>query len=254
MPTERPLGNPPGRDKVCTDSNSLLLKAFPAKTLETHFQSGYRFRGDACTTAFAYDPDYCVPGAVKMDPEGFGPEKDAVVGMIQSAFNCSPVGETLEVLREIAIQTIKNNLWRAIEADLIVALLAEAPVAAGGPFSALCALAEASQYLAINGNCGKGVVVGPYNWFIQLGTDNLIWNGTYHTDLVGNIVIPLAIPTGTVYAFDSNVDIRIAEILLMDERAPGITSMNDRVVRAEQIYTVAVDPCVVGSFEVAPCV
>lgn len=249
----RPLGSSPGRDRVC-DNVGLLQKAFPAKVLETHFRAGYSFRSDACTTAFAYDPDYCLPGDVKMDPDGFGPETDAIVGMIQSAFNCSPVGETLETIRDVAEQTIANNLWRAIETDLAAGLAAfpgATPVASSG--SALCALADGAQFLAVNGNCGKGVIVGPYNWFIQLGTDNLIWNGTYHTDLVGNLVIPLAVADQNVYAFDSNVDIRVAPIVILDELMPGLRSVNDRVVRAEQIYTVAFDPCVVGIIPVTPC-
>lgn len=249
-----PLGDSPGRDRVCGDIKSLLLKAFPAKDLEAHHRAGYTFRSDACTTAFAYDPEYCTPGDVKMDPEGFGPERNAVVGMIQSAFNCSPVGETIETLREVAEQTLDNNLWRAIEADLVLDLIAFPAVPVGGPVSALCALAEAAQFLVINGNCGKGVIVGPYNWFIQLGTENLIWNGTYHTDLVGNIVIPVASDNNTVYAFDSNVDVRVSDVMLLDELSPGLRLVNDRVVRAEQIYTVAIDPCVVGAITVAPCV
>lgn len=249
----RPLGDPPGRDKACNDAKSLLLNAFPAKFLEAHFRAGYSFRSDACTSAFAYDPDYCLPGDVKMDPEGFGPERDAVVGMIQSAFNCSPVGETLDRLREVAEETLENNLWRAIEADLVANLAAFPPVVFAGALEAKCALAEASQFLATNGNCGKGIIVGPYDWFNQLGTTHLIWNGTYHTDLVGNLVIPLSVDNNTVYAFDSNVDIRISDILLMDELAPSIRSVNDRIVRAEQIYTVAIDPCVVGSFTVSAC-
>lgn len=250
----QPLGNSPGRDKVCTDLKSLLLRAFAVKELETHFRAGYTFRSDACTSAFAYDPDYCLPGDVKMDPEGFGPERAAVVGMLQSAFNCSPVGETVEVLRHIAIDTLGNNLWRAIEADLVADLAAfPGIIVAPAPLQAVCALAEAAQFLATNGNCGHGVIVGPYDWFIQLGTDYLIWDGSVHRDLTGNIVIPLSVDNATVYAFDSNVDIRATEIMVMDELSPSIRSVNDRVIRAEQIYTVAIDPCVVGSFAVSDC-
>lgn len=249
-----PLADSPGRDRVCNDVKSLLLKAFPTTELDTHFRSGYTFRSDPCTTAFAYDPDFCIgPGDAKMDPQGFGPERDAAVGMIQSAFNCSPVGEALDTLRQIARDTLENNLWRAIEASLVDELAAFPDLVAGGSFDPVCALAKASQFLATNGNCGKGVIVGPYDWFVRLGTDYLIWNGTYHTDLVGNIVIPLSVDNNTVYAFDSNVDIRITDVLLMDELAPSIRSVNDRIVRAEQIYTVAIDPCVVGSFTVVAC-
>lgn len=249
----QPLDESPGRDSICEKVKGLLLKAYPAKELDTHFRTGYRFRSEPCTTTFAYDPEFCVPGAVKMDPEGFGPEKDAVVGMVQSAFHCSTVGDTLEVLRQHAIDTIDNNLWRAIENDLVVELASQSTDQTPAPLEAHCVLAEAAQFLAISSNCGRGVIVGPYDWFIQLNNDYLTDHGTHYTDAVGNIIIPLSVDNNTVYAFDSNIDIRVTDILVMDERAPGITTINDRVVRAEQIYTVAVDPCVVGAFDVSDC-
>lgn len=242
-----------GPERICPDRFGGLLAVFKPGVLENHDRLGYSFRPNACIDVVAYDPDVCVPGDIKMDPGTYGPAKEATLGMIQTAINCT-VGATLDELRDEVRETLNQNLERAIEADFINLLTAEAtPI--GGPFSEKCALARASQYLATSSECGRGLIVGPVSWFVLL-ENTLVWNPAkgYHHDFVGNIVVPSSVDNNTVFALDAAVDIKISDVFILDELAPGITTVNDRVVRAEQLYTVAVDSCQVGSFTVTPCV
>lgn len=243
-------GNAP--ERTCPDKFGGLLAVFKPGVLEGHERAGYTFRPNACVDAIAYDPDYCVPGDVKMDPGRYGPGKDAILGMIQTAINC-PLGVTLDELRDDARQTLLDNIERAIEADF-VAFLDTLATAQGGPFQAKCVLAEAAQYLSDTSECGRGLIAGPVKWFVQL-ENTLVWQAAkgYHTDFVGNIVIPHSVNNDTVYALDKAIEIKISDVQLLDELVPGITSTNDRVVRAEQLYTVAVDSCEIGSFAAGPC-
>lgn len=240
-----------GPERQCPDRFGGLLAVFPAKVLEGHERLGYNFRPNACLDTLAYDPDVCAPGDLKMTPGTYDPAIEAILGMLQTAIVCSTVGATMDELREEARRALSDNLERAIEADFI-AFLDTNDTPQGGPVQAKCALADAAQYLTNSSECGRGLIVGPVDWFIQL-EDLLIWNGKYHTDFVGNIVIPHSVDNSTVYALDMAVDIKVSEVLLLDELAPGVTTVNDRVVRAEQLYTVAVDSCEIGSFTVSAC-
>lgn len=248
------FSTPPKR--ICGAPMGSILFAFPTKPIAPHDRLGYSFRSEPCTSVSDYSPDVCVPvsGFPKMTPEEFGPEKEAQLNVIQSAFKCSTVGATDEELRRYAREAIEINLWREVEDSLEVILLAEAsPI--GGPFDPLCALAGAGQELAENSHCGTGVIYGPISWFIRLGADYITKNAgeNFYRDFLGNIVIPSSIDSDTVYFFDSEVETRISEVQLLDEYAPGIRTVNDRVVRAEMVYTVAIDACFVGSITLDPC-
>ena len=241
------FGDAPKR--VCPDKLGSLIQAFPPGVLTGHERAGYIFRGQPCIDAIAYDPDFCVPGDLKMDPGAYPPGTEATLGMLQTAINC-PLGVELDELREEARLSLSYQIDRAIDADLTAYLAALA--VAGPAGSALCTLAEAGQYLATSGQCGRGIIFGPVRWFIQL-VDALIWNGKYHTDYVGNIVIASSVDSNQVFAFDPAIEIKISEVQILDELSPGIRTVNDKVVRAEQLYSIAVDTCSVGSFTVNPC-
>lgn len=247
------FSTPPKR--ICGAPFGSILNVFPAKPIAPHDRLGYSFRSEPCNGVSDYDPDVCVPvsGFPKMDPDEFGPEKEAQLRVIQSAFKCSTVGATDEELRKHAREAIERNLWREVEDALEVILDAE-DTPEGGPFDALCALAEAGQALAENSICGTGVIYGPISWFTRLGTNFVKRDGeSFYRDLLGNIVIPSSITGATVYFFDSEVEIKVSEIQLLDEYSPGIRTVNDRVVRAELTFTVAIDACYVGSVTVDPC-
>lgn len=253
-----PLGESPGREKICREGRrGSLLDVFPPEPLPDHFGAGYTFRPEPCPDIFNYNPDFCPsgiqPSDLKSDPQGFGPDREAIVGVIETAFHCPPVGETFEGIRQIAEDAVRDNLWRAVEQDLIAQLSLEAIPQGVGAVSATCALAQASQFLAEFSKCGRGVIVGPYGWIAELGNFRLFWDGDSYKDLVGNIIIPILGTDDTVFAFDSDVDIKTSEIIILDELAPAIRTVNDRIIRAEQIYTVAIDPCVVGSFVLSGC-
>lgn len=239
--------------RTCPDRFGGLLAVYPPGVLRDHERAGYTYRPNMCTEAVAYDPDYCVaPGDLKKDPDNFGPAKDAILGMLQTAVNCT-VGASMDELREAAQDGLDANIERAIETDL-VNFLATVAVASGSG-SGVCALGAAAQFLATDSYCGRGVILGPVGWFVTLESA-LIWNQAkgYHHDFVGNIVIPHSVDNDTVYALDNAIEIKVSEVMLLDEVAPGIRLVNDRVIRAEQLYTIAVDSCVVGSITVEPCV
>lgn len=241
-----------GPDRECPEQFGGLLSVFPAKELRGHERLGYSFRPNACLDVVAYDPDVCVPGDIKMTPGAYDIEINAVIGVIQTAINCS-LGSTEDELREEVREALRNNLERAIEADFVAFLLANA-TPSGGPLEAKCVLAEAAQFLNNTGECGRGLIVGPVNWFSQLG-DHIVWNQAkgYHHDYLGNIVIPHSVDNDTVFALDQAVDVKVSDVLLMDEFAPGIRIVNDRIMRAEQLYTIAVDSCEIASFTVSAC-
>lgn len=246
------FSTPPKR--ICGAPFGSILQAFPTKPISAHDRLGYSFRSEPCNGVSDYDPDVCVPvsGFPKMEPDGFGAEKFAQLGVVQSAFKCSTVGATDAELRTHARAAIDRNLWRVVEDSLEVILAAEdTPI--GGPFDPVCALAGAGLELAQNSICGTGVIYGPISWFMRLGSEYLVKDGNLYRDLLGNIVIPSSIDTDTVYAFDSEVEVRVSEIQVLDEYAPGIRTVNDRVVRAELTFTVAIDACYVGSLTVDPC-
>lgn len=238
--------------KICGGPAGNILDAFPAKPIDAHSRLGYSFRPEACNSVTGYNPDVCVTGVTKMDPDEYDAEKEAELRVIQSAFKCSTVGATDAELRENAKMAIDRNLWRDVDQTLVDILVSES-VLQGGPFGASCVLASAAQFLATNSYCGTGVIYGSTSWFVQL-TNNLIMtdNGVYR-DLAGNLVIPSSLNLDVVYAFDSEVEVRSSDIELLDEYSPGIRSVNDRVVRAELVYTVALDNCTAGHFNLSPC-
>lgn len=242
------FNNPPERE--CPEKSGGIFAVWKPGVLEGHDRLGYSYRPNACHEVLSYDPDVCVPGDLKMDPQTFPPAKEAVLGMIQSAFNCS-VGASMDELRAAVRDALDDNLQRAVETDLVAELDLTA-VSVGTDLDAKCVLAEAAQWLATNSECGRGVILGPVGWLTQL-TDLLIWNGKYHTDYVGNIVVPSSVDNDTVYAFDNAVEIKVSDVLLMDELAPGVRNVNDKIVRAEQLYTIAVDSCQIAKFTVAEC-
>lgn len=241
-----------GPERQCPDQFGGLLSVFPPEELTGHERLGYSFRPNACLDVVAYDPDVCVPGDIKMTPGVYDAEVDAVLGVIQTAINCT-TGATEDELRAEVREALENNLERAIEADFVTFLTTNA-IPSGGPLEATCALAEAAQFLNNSGECGRGIIVGPVNWLVQLG-DVLVWhpNKGYHTDFVGNVVIAHSVDNDTVFALDMAVDIKVSEVLLLDDFAPGIRIVNDRIMRAEQLYTIAVDSCSIASFTVSEC-
>lgn len=243
-----------GPERKCPEKFGGLLAVFKPGVLEGHERAGYTFKPRACLDVVAYDPDYCTPGDLKMDAGSYGPEKEAILGMIQTAIACSPVGATMDELRAEAQGALADKLDRAIDADFIAALVTEAVDQTATALQAKCALAEAAQFLSNSSECGRGLIVGPINWFEQL-EETLVWNNAkgYHTDYVGNIVIPHSVDNGLVFALDLAVEIKVSDVMLLDELAPGVTTVNDRVVRAEQLYSIAIDSCSIGSFDVSDC-
>lgn len=243
------VNEPPRR--VCPDKFGGLFAVFTPELLEGHDRAGYVFRPNACLDVVSYDPDYCVPGDLKMEPGTYGPPKEAVLGMIQTAINCT-MGVSMDKLREDARQALSDKIERAVGADFVALIAATAVAGPGGEPG--CALANAAQFLNDSGECGVGLIAGPVNWFVQL-RDALVWQAGkgYHTDYVGNIVIPHTVNNNTVYALDAAVEIKISDVQILDETMPGQRTVNDRVVRAEQLYTIAVDSCEIGSFPVTPC-
>lgn len=241
-----------GPERKCPEKFGGLFSVFKPELLVGHERAGYEFMPHACLDVVTYDPNYCVPGDLKMEPGGIGPAKHAVLGMIQTALSCS-YGLTPDELRAMAKEAIDDKIERAVEADFI-AFLDSNDTPSGGPLQAKCALAEAAQYLSNNSQCGLGIITGPVSWFEQL-ENTLVWQAGkgYHTDFVGNIVFPHSVDNDTVYALDAAVAIKISEILIMDDFFPGMRNVNDRVVRAEQLFTVAIDSCSIGSFTVGPC-
>lgn len=229
-----------------------ILDAFPAKDIDPHTRLGYSFRGEPCNSFEDYDPDICAfPADAKMDPDEFiGNPKDAQLRVIQSAFKCSAVGATDAELRSYAQSAINRNLWRSADQTLVTMLNVEDSLQPGN-LTPRDILAEAAQYLATNSYAGTGVIYGSAAWFTAVYPDLIVEEGNRFRDHLGNIVIPSSVDLAVVYAFDSEVDIRTSEISLLDEYAPGIRLVNDRVVRAELIYTMAMDNCVVGSFTIA---
>lgn len=247
------FSTPPKR--VCGAPNGSILQAFPPKPIAPHDRLGYSYRGEPCNGIEEYDPDVCVApsGFPKMTPDEFGGEKDASLVVVQAAFKCSTVGATDEELRRHARNAIERNLWRSVDTNLTALLVAGGPAALGGPFTPVCGLAEAAQYLATNSYCGTGIIYGGAAWFAQLSNTLIMQQNGLFTDLLGNIVIPSSVDTDSVYAFDSEIEVRTSEIQLLDEYSPGIRTVNDRVVRAELTYTVAVDNCSLGVLTVDPC-
>lgn len=245
------VNNAPKR--ICKPLKGGLFEAYPPTSLDGHDRAGYVYQGRPCPTVASYDPDYCIPGALKIQANPFGEHKEASLGMIQAALNCS-FGVSTDELRTEAENALKANLWRAADADLVAILAAEAVLQAGGS-DPVCVLGRAAQFLASSGYCGTGVILGSVDWFIRLALFNHVtWEGNHYEDGVGNIIIPMSINTnGLVYAFDSEVDVKVSDIQLLDEPMPGQRTINDRIVRAEQLFTVAIDACAVGSFQTAPC-
>lgn len=241
--------DPPKR--ICGAPFGNILDAFPAKAIDPHSQMGYSFRIEPCNSVSGYSPDVCVTGVTKMDPDEFGAAGEAELRVVQAAFKCSTVGATDAELKMHARGPIERNLWRSVDQTLVDILSVEA-VSVGGPFTALCVLSEAAQYLATNSFCGTGVIYGSTSWVSQV-SEHLSKDGNRLRDVVGNLVIPSSIDSDTVYAFDSEVDIFASEIQLLDEYSPGIRMVNDRTVRAELVYTVALDSCATGSFSLSAC-
>lgn len=260
------VGLPPKR--VCFGPPiGSVLRTFPSTPLPPEFGNGYLFRGEPCNTVADYSPNYCQPGSIKKDPDHYGPTKHAVVNVLQTAFECSPVGATDQDLRDQALGAIERNLWRAVDTTLNGMIALEA-VSQGGPVSPICALSAAQQYLFEHSYCGNGIIMGPASWVNLLNTNhvNLSLTGGdiadvtagkepfFYRDLFGNYIILSAADTSTVYAFDSTVDIMESEPILLDQFMPGLREHNDRVVRAETVYTVAVDnSCNVGSWTLISC-
>src|SRR5690349_13574992 len=110
---------------LCPDKLGGLLAAFPPVPLPTHERGGFRFTPPPCGQALTLDPDFCL-STVKMDPQGWRPERDGIIAAIQSAVECS-LGVTDDELRAQASLALNRNLSRAIESDLVDALIAEGP-------------------------------------------------------------------------------------------------------------------------------
>lgn len=244
----RELGDSPNRPPAAPNGN--ILQAFPPTLLEIHFRHGYRFRLDPCNVVTGYDPDYCDEHAPKMAPHFYGPEIGVPVRMIQSAFACSTIGATDDELRYWAKTPVESNLWAQVDVILTGLLATQAVNQTPFPIPAVDVLAQAAQYLATNSLNGTGVIYGPTSWLTQLSELHTSWDGHVFRDLAGNILIPSSVTGNKVYAFDSFVDIKKSEVQILDEFAPELTTKNERTVRAELLYTVAIGPCVVGSFDV----
>jgi len=238
--------------RICKEPDGSILQVFPVKPLPPHNRAGYQFRSQGCSSVASYDADFCLPGDAKMTPQTYGGTKDAHVEVIQSAFKCSSLGATLDEIRTEAQSAVERNLWRSVDSALVTLLNASATVFAG-PWGPQLALANAAQFLATTSQCGTGVIYGSAVWFLLLGGHEITKVDNHFEDRMGNIIIPSSIPLNVVYAFDSEVDVMVDEVQLLDELAPGITTINDRVVRAETAFTVAIDPCKVGSFGFDPC-
>lgn len=240
--------------KIARPPRGNILDAFPAKDIDPHSRLGYSFRGEPCNDVEDYDPDICVfPSDAKMTPSEYGEApKQASLRVLQSAFKCSTVGATDAELRQYARSAIERNLWRSVDNTLVDLLGAEdAPQFGGAGFTAREVLALGSQYLAVNSFAGTGVMFGPTSWVAMLSDDLDFENGRFE-DEFGNIIIPHSVGgSDIVWVFDSEVEIRTSDITLLDEFAPGIRSVNDRVVRAEILYTLAVDNCTVASYTFA---
>lgn len=233
--------------RICGTPFGSILDAFPATPIDPHSQMGYSYMIEPCNSVSGYNPDVCVTGVAKMDPGEFGGEGEAELRVVQAAFKCSTIGVTDAELIMHARGPIERNLWRSVDDTLIDILSVEA-VPSGGPFTAVGVLAEAAQHLATNSFCGTGVIYGSTSWVSRLSSEHVKRDGNVLRDTVGNIVIPSSIDLDVVYAFDSEVEIRASEIQLLDEYAPGIRMVNDRVVRAEMLYTMAVSSCTTASF------
>ena len=239
--------------KVCGAPYGSILNVFPAIPLDAHSRLGYSFRSEPCASVSGYNPDICAsPGDMKMTPEDFGDEGLAQLRVLQAAFRCSSVGTTDEELRDIARSALDRNYWRAVD-QALVDILATEDDPQGAPATARCLLADAGQYLASSSYCGIGVIYGPARWVSELGTRYLVREGDIYRDVLGNYVIPSSIDLADVYAFDSEVEVRTSDIEILDEFMPGLRTVNDRVIRAEMLFTVAVDNCVVGSWTVPDC-
>lgn len=239
-------------DRLCAAPKGSILEAFPPTPLTGHFANGYRFLAEPCYTTEELQTGYCVTGQEKMDPSNFGPDVPVPVYGVQAALTCS-MGVSDEELISLAEDPIRYTLWKSVDDRLLELLIPLAIDQTPFPVSPLVALAEAAQFLAVNSSCGTGVIYGPLSWFSQLGNTHLIYNeqtNTYY-DLAGNIVIPSSHTTDIVYAFDSTVDVMTSTIELLDEFFPDRRQTNTRTARAEQLYTVAINPCVVGSFDIS---
>lgn len=246
------FSTPPGR--ITKAPIGSILYAFPPVPIDPHSRLGYTFRMEPCTPVTGYPPDACVQGQLKMEPDVFHGEKSAELRVMQSAFKCSTLGATDEELREIARSAINRNLWRDIDQTLVEILSTDCSTAlAPAPLGAGCILTEAAQFLATNSFAGTGVIYGSLNWMGQLWGQLLFRDGNIFHDMFGNLVIPSSIDSNTVYVFDSKVEVRTSDIQLLDEHYPGMTIVNDRTVRAELTYTVAVDNCACGHFTLGSC-
>lgn len=258
------VGLPP--ERICFGPPiGSVLRTFPSKPLPEHFGNGYLFRSNPCNTVADYSPNYCLPGSLKKEPDHYGPTKHAVVNVLQTAFECSPVGATDQDLRDQALGAIERNLWRAVDTTLNGILAIEA-VPQGGPLSPICALSAAQEYLFEHSYCGNGIIMGPPSWVNLLNTNHVTLTLTggdvaaaqegkkpyYYRDLFGNYII-MSVTGSTVYAFDSTVDVMESEPILLDQFMPGLRERNDRIVRAEVVYTVAIDACSAGSWTLIPC-
>lgn len=247
----REIGESPDRPNTSPLGN--ILQAFPPTTLDVHYRNGYIFRLDPCNVVTGYNPDYCDEHTPKVNPSFYGPNVQVPVRMLQTAFACSTVGTTDDELRHWAKSPLQLRLWSNVDTILTALLQAQAVDQTPLPLPAADVLAKAAQYLSTNGQSGTGVIYGPQEWLSTLGMDYLIrWvpEKNHYRDSAGNIIIPSSVDNAKVYAFDSFVDIKTSDIQILDEFMPGQRQTNDRTVRAEQLYTVAIGPCVVGSFDV----
>ena len=246
------FSTPPKR--ICNAPFGNIFEAFPPIPIAPHDRLGYSFRIEPCNTVSGYNPDVCVdPADIKMTPDEYGAEKDAELRVIQAAFKCSSLGATDQELHDQAQGAIEHNLWRAVDTVIVSSLAAEA-TSIGAAAGSVCASNEAAQYLAIFSYCGTGILYTSTAIVGELYFNNyLVKEGKVFKDPFGNIVIPSSVALDRIYAFDSTIEIRVSDIMLLDQYAPGIRSVNDRIVRAEQIYTVALDNCAAGYIEVNPC-
>lgn len=247
----RELGESPARPSASPKGS--ILQAFPPTQLDVHFRNGYIFRLDPCNVVTGYSPEYCDEHAPMMDPSFYGPDVQVPVRMLQAAFACSAVGTTDDELRHWAKSPLQLRLWANVDTILTQLLAAQAVSQTAFPIPAANVLSKAAQYLATHSQSGTGIIYGPMSWLSELGMDYLIrWNEdkNLYEDVAGNILIPSSVDNNLVYAFDSFVDIKNSAIQVLDEFMPAQRTNNDRIVRAEQLYTVAIGPCVVGSFQV----
>lgn len=247
----RELGESPARPSVSPKGS--ILQAFPPTQLDVHFRNGYIFRLDPCNVVTGYSPEYCDEHAPKMDPSFYGGNVQVPVRMLQAAFSCSAVGATDDELRYWAKSPLQLRLWANVDTVLTQLLAAQAVSQTTFPIPAANVLSKAAQYLATHSQSGTGIIYGPMSWLSELGMDYLIkWDEdkNHYEDVAGNVIIPSSVDSDLVYAFDSFVDIKSSAIQVLDEFMPAQRTNNDRTVRAEQLYTVAIGPCVVGSFQV----